>query len=217
MFQIPKIPVRVMAEYLGLLLALMALGIQQLRITGVKLEPKLGPVHFVLIDMPGWRQRALDAEKERDALKTAGQQARAAQIAQNRKPAVISRQIAEKIDAQAPAYAARVDAAVAAYARAHPVPVCLRVSAAQGGVASGPGAGGAAGVAQGGSGQDVSPGMVAISVASLHGFADNTRDLDILRAYFAWLIAKGLGVVGTSQADDPAPPAPNSHPSPEKE
>lgn len=205
MISLPKLPLRVVAEILGVLLALMALGIQQLRITGVKVEPKLGPIHFVLIDVPGWRQRALDAETALAARDAAGQQARAAQIAENKKPAVISRQIAEKINAQTSAYAARVDAAVAAYARAHPVPVCVRAGAKPGDPARAAGAGGAAGAAEGGHGKDVSSGMVALSRADLGGFADNTRDLDILRAYFAGLIEKGLAVPDTSEAASAAP------------
>jgi len=121
--------------------------------------------------------------------RAASVRATADQIATNHQPAAISAAIAKVSDVQDPIQAARVRAAVADYARAHPAGCVWSTPSGGFSKANLPGANRPA---QSGGGADLPPDMVAITGADLDGFAANTRDLDTLRAYLAALIAQGV-------------------------
>lgn len=200
------VPARVGAWLLGdawrlvALGALVAVGVQELRIEGVKIAPKAGPFHFTLIDLPGWKPRAVAAEKALAArdkqiadMQFTERTALAAQIAANHQPAADSRVIAEQANAQDKQSRPAILAAAVAYAAAHHVPECVRNAAAaqaDGDTGHG-GVPGADQPASGGGGANLPPGMVAISQADFDGYNRNTADLDALRAAIARLINAG--------------------------
>lgn len=184
------------------LVALVGLGWQTLQLDGLSIAPKVGPFRFTLFDIEGARPAAAHAKAELAARIDAEAKARRAQIAVNHAPAAASRTLAEDTDAKTNSERAAVRAAVAAYADAHRVPVCLRADPAAGNSGGRSGLPGSDHPAPGGGGADLSPDMVAIPRADLDGFADNTRALDQLRAYLAALINSGWAEVST------APPQP---------
>lgn len=180
--------------------ALLAVGVQEARISGLYFRPHIGPLGVTLIDWPGLRPQLATAkatitarDKQIADMLATEKTALVAQIAANHQPAADSRAIAEQANAQDKQSRPAILSAAAAYAAAHRVPECLRDAAApaDGGVSGQAGVPGADQPAGGGSGANLSPGMVAISQADFDGYNRNTADLDTLRAAIAELTAKG--------------------------
>ncbi|WJS97838.1 hypothetical protein [Novosphingobium humi] len=137
-----------------------ALGVQTLRLSGLTIAPKVGAFHLTLIDLKGWRGRALDAEAALAAVKAAQPKAQAAQAAVNHQPAAITADIARQADAQTPDYLRRV--ADAAAGRALPVGGLCGPKAPDGGP-GGPGLPGTDHLAGGDDGKAGSPDMVSVA------------------------------------------------------
>lgn len=96
--------------------AVLALGAQTVRIEGLHLGARIGPISLRLINVTGLRQRAATAEAELAQVKKAQTQASDAQAAANHQPAAISAAIARTSDADAADYRATVERAAALHA-----------------------------------------------------------------------------------------------------
>jgi len=96
----------------------LALTVQTIRLNGLTVAPKAGAFHFTLLDLQGWRPRALAAEADLAKVKDAQRDAQVAQIATNHQPAITTASIARQADAQTPDYLRRA----AAFAAAHALP-----------------------------------------------------------------------------------------------
>ena len=159
---------------------------------------------FLAIAFGLWeRHELIRARADLASIKAAQTKARADQIAINHQPAVISAAIAEQANADDRKTRAAIVAAGDVYARSHGV----------GGASCGlrPQAGGAPGPADlsradqpasGGSGSDVSSGMVAITRADFDGLSRNTADLDALRAAIDKLRQHGLVVIDKKEGGE---------------
>lgn len=94
----------------------LGLGVQTIRLEGLTIAPKAGAFHFTLLDIPGWRPRALDAEAALAKVADASKAAQSAQATTNHQPAITTATIARQADAQTPDYLRRVAALSAAHA-----------------------------------------------------------------------------------------------------
>lgn len=189
--------------------ALVLAAVQTLRIGGLILRPELGPIRWTLIDMQGWKPRALAAEQAladlKAQIKAAQPKAAAAQAAVNHEPAARSAAIAKASYHDAQGYYEKVRAAAAVYAAAHRV-AGLRASAgtAHGGASHAdlPGADHAAKVDDGPGG---SAGMVAVSKPDFDKLTNAAGRLAKVHQDAQSLIAAGAAVADTSEPDSAAP------------
>jgi hypothetical protein len=184
--------------------ALMVAAVQTLRIGGLMLRPEIGPIHWTLLDLPGWKPRALAAEKAladlQAQIKAAQPKAAEKQAAVNHEPAARSAAIAKASDHDAQGYYEKGRAAGAAYAAAH----SLRAScaAAAGGGTNGTGLPGAnrTGGQHDGPGQAAD--MVALSRSDYDTLTGNSLRLAKVHQDAQALIDAGVAVPDSSS---PAP------------
>lgn len=179
----------------------LAVSVQTIRITGLTIAPKAGAFHFTLIDLKGWRGRALDAEAALAQVKEAQPKAQAAQAAVNHQPAAISADIARQSDAQSPDYLRRV--ASAAAGRALPAGRLCGAKAPEGG----PGNAGLPGtdhLAQGDDDKAGSPDVVSVARSDWEKLTrEAALRVQLYQVGQEW-VAQGVAKAG---ADDP-PAAP---------
>lgn len=106
---------------MALVAAVLALGAQTVRIEGLHLGVKIGPISLHVVNLTGLRQRAATAESALAQVEKAQAQAGQAQADANHEPAAISAEIARTSDAGSADYHAIVERAAAV----HAVPVLL--------------------------------------------------------------------------------------------
>lgn len=105
---------------MALVAAVLALGAQTVRIEGLHLGVKVGPISLHVVNLTGLRQRATTAESALAQVEKAQAQAGQAQAAANHEPAAISAEIARTSDAASGDYHAAVEHAAALHAAPAP-------------------------------------------------------------------------------------------------
>jgi hypothetical protein len=178
-----------------------ALTVQSIRLEGLHITPKDGPFHFTLLDVEGWRPRAMAAETALKAVKEAQPKAEAAQAAVNQQPAIVTAAIAKEADAQTPDYLRRVATAAAA----HAVPVGgLCGAKAADGSASQADLPGTSRPAQGDDDTAGSPDMVSVARADWEKLNREAALRAQLYAVGQGWIAEGVAVADDAPAADVA-------------
>ncbi|WP_317973695.1 hypothetical protein [Novosphingobium pituita] len=105
---------------MALVAAVLALGAQTVRIEGLHLGVKVGPISLHVVSLTGLRQRTATAESALAQVEKAQAQAGQAQAAANHEPAAISAEIARISDAASGDYHAAVEHAAALHAAPAP-------------------------------------------------------------------------------------------------
>lgn len=103
-------------SYIAVAALAVALAVQTVRLDGLTIAPRIGPLHVTLLDYAGWKGRAQRAEADLGRVTQAQAKAQADQAAANHQPAIASASIARQTDAQTPDYLRRVAVAAAGHA-----------------------------------------------------------------------------------------------------
>lgn len=188
----------------ALIMALLALacGVQTVRINGLHWDLKVGAFTLPFLNMEGWKETATKAQAALAQVKAAQPKAEAAQVAENRKPAIITASIARTANAQTPAYLSKV----ASVAARHAVPA-LRLCAvkAPDGRASQADLRAADPPAQGDDGKAGSPDMVSVARSDWDRLnREAALRVQLYQIGQSW-IAQGVAVADDAPGDAPAP------------
>lgn len=165
------------------------------RIEGIHIRPHIGPIHFTLVDVKGFKEIEVELRAVNKKIIGEGEKNHQQQIEVNNAPKVASQNVSEAVNDISDKSRKDIDQAVKNYIAAHPVRRTNCVPGKTDSVLSGQtGVSGTDSSTTGGNQEDVVPDMVSVSVDDFNHYNDNTKDLGELRAYIAKMIELGIFV-----------------------
>ena len=176
---------------IGIMLLLIVCGVQTARIEGIHIKPHVAFIHFTLVDVTGFKDEVSSLKAEINSRIASENAARIDQAVENTKGYNVSAISAAQTNTNDTLATEKVNEAVDAYIRSHPVSKCSSVQTTNA-TSDNNGATSVSStisVTPSGQSSNLDPQMVAVPVDEFHHYTTNTQDLIELRAFLANLVA----------------------------